>query len=85
MWRNYVKEGTVTYNKDLAKSLGKDYLYRHTSGHCDMNSLRTFFRLLHPKAIIPIHTDNPKEFAALFQDEWPVILLSDGKSLKETV
>ena len=81
MWDGYVKEDTDTYRKELAKSLGKDYLYKHTSGHCDMNSLRDFFRMLYPKAILPIHTDNPEAFAQLFCDEWPVLLLNDGDSI----
>jgi ribonuclease J len=81
MWDGYVREGSDTYSENLARSLGKGFLYMHTSGHCDMKSLRDFFRLLHPKAIIPIHTDNPKEFSQLFSDEWPVLLLNDGDSI----
>ena len=81
MWDGYVKEGSDTYKENLVRSLGEGFLYMHTSGHCDMKSLRDFFRLLHPKAIIPIHTDNPKEFSQLFSDEWPVLLLNDGDSI----
>ncbi len=80
MWTGYVEEGSDTYNERLARSLGKDFIPKHTSGHCDMNCLRNFFRMLHPKAIIPIHTDKPKAFAELFCDEWPVLLLNDGDS-----
>ena len=46
-----------------------------------MNSLREVFRLLHPKAIIPIHTDNPEGFAQLFSDEWPIVVLNDGEGI----
>ncbi len=81
MWDGYVKEGSETYNECLAKSLGHNYLHKHTSGHCDMNSLRDFFHLLNPKAIIPIHTDKPEEFAQLFSDEWSVLLLDDGDGI----
>ena len=69
MWNGYVKEGSDAYNENLAKSLNEDFDYMHTSGHIDMADLREFFRLLHPKGIIPIHTD----------DEFPVTLLSDGE------
>ena len=79
MWEGYVKEGDA-YNENLAKSLGDDYEYIHTSGHCDMASMREVFGLLHPKAIIPIHTDSPDAFAELFSDEWPIILLNDGET-----
>ncbi len=81
MWEGYVKEGAEAYNKDLANSLGEDFKYMHTSGHSDMNSMREVFRLLHPKALIPIHTDAPEKFAELFSAEWSVILLNDGESV----
>lgn len=81
MWEGYVKEGAEAYNKDIANSLGEDFKYMHTSGHSDMNSMREVFRLLHPKALIPIHTDAPEKFAELFSAEWSVILLNDGESV----
>lgn len=81
MWDGYVKEGTEAYNENLANSLDGEYDYMHTSGHSDMNSMREVFRLLHPKALIPIHTDAPEKFAEQFSDEWPVKLLNDGDSV----
>lgn len=81
MWNGYVKEGTETYNKNLVDSLGKDYKPMHTSGHSDMNSMREVFLLLHPKAIIPIHTDKPEGFAQLFSEEWPIVVLNDGDGI----
>jgi len=80
MWDGYVNESNDAYNEKLAKSLGEGYLYKHTSGHSDMNGMRRLFGLLSPKAIIPIHTDDPKEFARVFGDEWSVILLKDGET-----
>ncbi|MGN0212453.1 MAG: hypothetical protein ACI4AN_05855, partial [Muribaculaceae bacterium] len=65
-----------------AKSVGNDYEYLHTSGHCDMKNMRELFRLLQPKAVIPIHTDDPDKFAKQFCDEWPVIRLFDGQSIE---
>ena len=78
MWNGYVKEGTDAYNENLAKSLDEGFDYMHTSGHIDMADLREFFRLLHPKAIIPIHTENPEEFAKEFGNEWKIIVMNDG-------
>ena len=43
--------------------------------------MREVFRLLHPKTIIPIHTDAPEKFAELFGDEWHIVLLNDGESI----
>ena len=81
MWDGYVKEGTTAFNENLANSLDGGFEYMHTSGHVDMKDLRDFFRLLQPKAIIPIHTDNPEQFAKEFSDEWPIIRLHDGQSI----
>lgn len=81
MWNGYVKEGTDAYNENLAKSLDEGFYYMHTSGHCDMKSLREFFRMLNPLSIIPIHTENPEAFADLFCDEFPVTILHDGESI----
>ena len=82
MWKGYLDEKNEAYNETLAKALGSDYEYLHTSGHCDMKSMREFFRLLQPKAIIPIHTDSPDQFAKEFSDEWSIIRLHDGQSVK---
>ena len=82
MWKGYVDEKSGAYNKELAKALGSDYEYLHTSGHCDMKSLREIFRHLQPKAIIPIHTDKPDKFAELFCDEWNIMRLHDGQSIQ---
>ena len=81
MWKGYVEEGGEAYNPSLAKSLGKDFEYLHTSGHCDMKSLHEFFHMLCPLSIIPIHTGNPQAFADLFCDEFPVTVLNDGESI----
>lgn len=81
MWDGYVKEGTGAFNDALAASLVDGYIHMHTSGHCDMNSIRALFAILQPKGIIPIHTDNPDKFAQLFCDEWPVIRINDGESI----
>ena len=82
MWEGYVdvtKKGV--YNEALAKALGDKYDKMHTSGHSDVKSMREVFRLLQPKAIIPIHTDNPETFAKEFGDEWHIVLLNDGDSI----
>lgn len=81
MWKGYVEEGCEAYKPNLDRSLGKDFEYLHTSGHCDMKSLRDFFHMLNPLSIIPIHTDNPEAFADLFCDEFPVTVLNDGESI----
>ena len=82
MWKGYVNKECEAYNEALAKSIGSEYESLHTSGHCDMNSLRKMFEILKPKAIIPIHTNKPDKFAELFNDEWRVVMLIDGQSIQ---
>ena len=81
MWNGYLNPTTSAFCPQLAASIGNNYKYMHTGGHCDMKSLRSLVELLHPKAVIPIHTDNPEAFSELFSDKWPVILLKDGESI----
>lgn len=80
MWNGYIDRTKAAYNPALAQSIGTDYKYLHTSGHCDIAGLDGLLDMMNPKAIIPIHTDNPRLFADLFCEKWPVILLDDGES-----
>lgn len=83
MWKGYVDVSNGdNYNSSLAKALGEDYEYMHTSGHSDVNGTRTVFSLLQPKTIIPIHTNDPEEFKRQFSDNWSVRVLNDGESLE---
>ena len=84
MWDGYLKEGTEAYNPRLAQSLGEGYLFKHTSGHCDIQKMHEIFELLQPKAIIPIHTENPDMFAQLFGNRWTICRLDDGDSISVT-
>lgn len=81
MWKGYINPEYDAYNPALAEALGDGWQYLHTSGHCDMDSLRGLISMLNPRVIIPIHTDAPHKFAELFSDEWPVLLLNDGESI----
>lgn len=80
MWKDYVKESSPAYNKDLAKSVGKVFKPMHTSGHIDMKDMHEFLALLKPKGVIPIHTEDPEAFAKEFGDEWQIVVLNDGDS-----
>ena len=81
MWKGYVDEKCAAFNPDLARAVGNDYRYMHTSGHCDMQSLAELLELVSPCAVIPMHIDNPDAFAKLFCDRWPIIKLNDGESI----
>ncbi len=79
MWNGYIDPVKAAYNQKLAKSLGNKFEYMHTSGHVDMDSLKTIIGLLSPKAVIPIHTDDPLGFNEMIGTTWSVLLLNDGE------
>lgn len=82
MWRGYLDKLNEAHNPRLAKSVPENYVYLHTSGHCDMDSLENLVEMLNPGAIIPIHTDSPKAFAELFCNKWPILMMQDGESFR---
>lgn len=82
MWDGYLDKSKAAFSPTLAQSVPSNYKYSHTSGHCDMESLRNIFEMLNPKSIIPIHTDSPKRFAELFCDKWTVMILRDGETFR---
>lgn len=81
IWKGYVDKECVAYNPTLAEALGNDFEYLHTSGHCDMQGMEQFLRLLNPQAIIPIHTEEPDKFVELFGKEWIILRIHDGDSI----
>lgn len=78
-WKGYLNPDSPAYNSDLAKILGEDYEYVHTSGHADLHTLKTLFSQFSCQKIIPIHTENPQKFLKIFGPKWPVHLLKDGE------
>lgn len=82
MWNGYTDKNNAAYNPKLANSIGNDYLYMHTSGHCDKNSLQELFKEVSPKAVIPIHTNDPKIFSESFCEQWPILLLNDRETFE---
>lgn len=44
-WHGYLDESKAAYNPALANSIGSEYKYLHTSGHCDMGSLEELFEM----------------------------------------
>ncbi|MDR2580001.1 MAG: hypothetical protein LBC85_03290 [Fibromonadaceae bacterium] len=76
MWNGYLDENNEAKNDDLIDFL-KPYAYKHlhTSGHADIESLKKLVASIKPKYIIPIHTENPKEFQKHFKN---TKILEDG-------
>ena len=78
MWDGYIGKNEKVNNEELIELL-KPYnnIKRlHTSGHADIETLQKVEGIIKPRHIIPIHTENPKEFQKLFKN---TILLKDGE------
>jgi ribonuclease J len=82
MWNGYLDRGKATFNESLYDFLAPyRFEYKHTSGHADIETLKMVFDTVNPKSgIIPIHTESPEKFQALFHGQ-TVILLHDGDVL----
>ena len=79
MWNGYLDCKKTAFNESLYNFL-KPYVieYMHTSGHADLETLKTVFETVKPKCgVIPIHTEAPKKFQELFHEQ-TIISLKDG-------
>jgi len=79
-WKGYLKEefsdiDTVKLFENLQNK--NNWVYAHTSGHADLKTLKIFASSLHPKKLIPIHTEYKKDFAEHFDN---VMILEDNES-----
>lgn len=80
-WLGYLKEEYSDKSRvEMYKKFKKKYNwhYAHTSGHADLQTLKTFAKALNPKKLIPIHTEYKDDFKKHFDN---VLVLDDGDSL----
>ncbi len=76
LWKEYEKGEKRFFNwVDLQ---GYKKLHIHTSGHADMQSLKTIADYINPKEIIPIHTLKKDFFETVFRQK--IKLLEDNES-----
>jgi ribonuclease J len=85
MWKGYIDNKTPAFNEKTAEFF-EPYKNRiefmHTSGHADIETLKSVFNAVNPKCgIIPIHTEAPEEFNKLFSPH-KIISIRDGKSFE---
>jgi ribonuclease J len=72
MWEGYLDENNPASDDKLIEFLKpyKDkYVYLHTSGHADVETIQNVVDIIKPKHIIPIHTESPEEFKNIFCDK----------------
>lgn len=81
MWSGYLEPKQPAFNESLYNFM-KSYKYeiKHTSGHADIETLKTVFETVKPQyGIIPIHTVAPEKFQILFHEQTSIISLHDGE------
>ncbi len=76
LWSGYREKGATKKFLDTAKSLGITERYLHTGGHATLKTLRGLVHTLKPKALIPVHTFHPEEYATF---NAPLQQLKDGE------
>lgn len=74
MWEGYLTEEF----KDFCNKKGLQIEMVHTSGHAQLEDLKSFASALNPKKLIPIHTFERDRYSKLFRN---VQLLEDGEAL----
>ena len=76
-WKGYLGKDKMKLTSFIKESgLDKDIRHIHASGHADFKTLKSLVSALKPKAIIPVHTEHPKEFKKLHEN---IIFLKDNE------
>lgn len=60
-WKGYLNKEFKEYEY-LQEFVPENYIYLHTSGHADYDTLKNVCKLLNPRIIIPIHSEKPEAF-----------------------
>ena len=77
-WEGYLDEKFEQY-EHLQKFVPKDYIYLHTSGHADFDTIKKVCEVVNPQIIIPIHSENPSEFNDMSLENCEIRLCEDGE------
>ena len=72
-WKGYLEEGHKTYCADIIQDLIDSKLVKfqhiHTSGHATLSDLKRLAKVVEPKKIVPIHTENPVKLKQEFEKD----------------
>ncbi len=63
-WLGYLNPEFEEY-KTLQELVPNDYIYLHTSGHADLESIKMVCETIEPEVIIPIHSEQPEVFKTI--------------------
>jgi ribonuclease J len=78
-WHGYLKRPEWSNCLKVLTDQGCAFSERHTSGHVFVEDCVEFVRQIQPKCIVPIHTQAPERFPALFKN---VRLIKDGEEME---
>ncbi len=79
-WEGYLKKDFPEYEY-LQKMVPEDYIYLHTSGHADFNSLKQVAQIVDPNILVPIHCEDPSNFEKLDLKNCKIKLAVDGEEI----
>lgn len=68
IWSGYWDEPNTARFREWVEANCEQLPDIHSSGHADIVSLQRIVRHISPKCLIPIHTDSPERFEALFPE-----------------
>ncbi len=64
MWDGYLHEASGLRLQAALRGADVPLVHHHTSGHASTQDLAQLVAALHPRVVVPIHTDAPDEYAA---------------------
>ena len=77
MWSGYKEQPKTKVFIDLLVSNNFKLIEIHTSGHADLETLKEYANAINPKLLVPIHTNNKKDYKSIF--EQPILELDDNQ------
>ena len=80
IWGGYWNEPNTERFRSWAKEHCDAIKDIHSSGHADIQSLQRIVEFVNPQTIIPIHTDSPSSFSAIFCD-YNIRVLNDNEEI----
>jgi len=80
MWKGYKEQPKTKEFIDLFSNNNFRIIDIHTSGHADVETLQEYANAINPKRIIPIHTNNKKDYKNIFNQ--PILELEDNQQYK---
>lgn len=64
-WSGYKETDDMKNFLQECEKLGLEIVTLHTSGHADKEAIKQLIKTVNPKKIIPVHTENAKEFKTM--------------------